>query len=44
MPKEEKIVEIPNAEIKKETYIGFLVNLKIPVVIIFFVSMKGAGD
>ena len=41
---EEKIVDIPNAETKKATYIGFLVYLKIPVVIIFFVCIKGAGD
>ncbi len=44
MPKEEKIVDIPNADIKKETYMGFRVYLNIPFVIIFFVGIKGAGD
>ena len=44
IPKLEKIVDIPNADTKKETYMGFLVNLNIPVVMIFFVSIKGAGD
>ena len=43
IPKEEKIVEIPKAETKKETYIGFLVYLKIPVVITFVGLIKGAG-
>ena len=42
--KEEKIVDIPNADIKKETYMGFRVYLNIPFVIIFFVGIKGAGD
>ena len=44
MPKEEKIVDIPNADIKKEPYMGFRVYLNIPFVIIFFVGIKGAGD
>ncbi|SVE15775.1 uncharacterized protein METZ01_LOCUS468629 [marine metagenome] len=44
IPIENRIIETPSDVTKNERYIGFLVNLKIPVVIIFFVEMKGAGD
>ena len=44
IPKENRIIETPSVDTKNERYIGFLVNLNIPVVTIFFVEMKGAGD
>ena len=44
IPGENRIIETPSVDTKKEMYIGFLVNLKIPVDIIFFVEIKGAGD
>ena len=44
IPIEKRIIDIPMADIKKDTYIGFLLNLKIPVLIIFLVGMNGAGD
>ena len=44
IPIEKRIIDIPIADIKKDTYIGFLENLKTPVLIIFLVGMNGAGD
>ena len=44
IPIENRVIETPSVDIKNERYIGFLLNLKIPVVIIFFVEMNGAGD